>query len=279
MDKFYKTNRVGNGFWRALFLAIDKQYELVHTSIVKYERSEEGKLMLNKRRYTKEEEEKLVEMFHENYRHIDIAKELNRSVKSIENKTNRLGLKRGVIGEWTEKETELLIELAEKGLTRTKMVEHFEGRTRTAIHRKITKMKLKVAHEPIISKPYVWTDEDYELKKLAKQGKTRHEVADIINKEYDYVWWREKKLGIKFASSQITWTDAEIDLLEKCVSDGMSYNEIEEEKIINRTNSALRTKGRELGLSTYIRCKYCGEIEEANTFGIIRCKQCSKVRL
>lgn len=233
--------------------------------------------MLNKGRYTKEEEEKLVEMFHENYRHIDIAKELNRSVKSIERKTSRLGLKRGVIGEWTEKETELLIELAEKGLTRTEMVEHFEGRTWTAIHRKITRMKLKVTNEPRISKPYVWTDEDYELKRLAKQGKTRQEAADIISEYYSYVCGKERTLGIKFASSPSTWTGAEIDLLKKCVSDGISYNEIEEEKIINKSKSALRSKGRELGLSTYIRCKDCGELEEANNFGTIRCKQCSKI--
>lgn len=146
----------------------------------------EKKAKLHKKFWTKEEDEKLKQLFQFNYSINDICEFMNRNKSSVYHRLNRLRLNRVINIPWTKEEIDILINLNNKGKSQ-EYIAYELGRDISHIRCKFQRLNLK-------SKTY-WTNEEVlKLINLRKKGLTYKEISSQLNRTVKSIEWKYNKL-------------------------------------------------------------------------------------
>lgn len=162
--------------------------------------------------------------------------------------------------EWNDNQISQLKALYRKGINIDE-ISKIINRSKSATSHKLKDLGLTG------NRRVLWTNEKLnELKDLFNQGLPYSEIAKILNKTVRACQAKAIRLGLKTKECNVWvnnkradfWTESEIEILKKCVFDGLFMPDIL--KIINRSEKCIYYKMHELDL--HFREKT--EIEKAN---------------
>lgn len=182
------------------------------------------------KKWTKEDEEKLIELKGCNLSIEEIAEVLNRSKKAIYHRISLLGLSKKV-DYWSDSEIAKLEDMLECGKT-PEIISKELGRTVSAIHAKTSDLGL--------SKDRSWTkQEDEDLIKYIANNISQAKIAELLNRTKSAVTNRVRHLGIaKEASTK--WSSEDVEQLKNLYESGVSCEDISRK--LNRSIGSIYTK-------------------------------------
>lgn len=150
--------------------------------------------------------------------------------------------------EWNDSQLSQLKDLYGKGMI-VDEISKIINRSKSATSHKLKDLGLTG------SRRVLWTDEELnKLKDLFNQGLQYSEIAKTLNKTVRACQAKAIRLGLKTKECNAWvnnkredfWTESEIEILEKCISDGLFMSDIL--NIINRSEKCIYYKMHELNL-------------------------------
>lgn len=196
--------------------------------------------MKKRKRWTKEEDSKLVELSKKGLSLREIAEKMPGRTKGAV--SSRRAVLRGPVKEsdiWTKEKHKQLVELS-KSYTVTKISELLNIR-RSAVYTRMKQFKLLEYNDPLYNP---WTPEEDTHIKERYLLESYPRIAERLGRSTSSVKQRARGLGLRKANSSL-WTEKEVNYLE------LNYENSTTEELVknlNRTASAIYTKANSLNL-------------------------------